>query len=41
MRRRATRRRAAMLLPILGLLGPILILFVAVPLPWIVLRDLG
>lgn len=40
MRREATRRRATMLLPIIGLLGPTLVLFVAAPLPWIVLRSL-
>lgn len=40
MRREATRRRATMLLPLIGLLGPILVLFVAAPLPWIVLRTL-
>jgi tight adherence protein C len=40
-RRRATRRRALMLLPIVGLLAPILILFVAAPLPWLVLRGFG
>jgi tight adherence protein C len=40
-RRRATRRRAVMLIPILGLLAPVLILFVAAPLPWLVLRGFG
>lgn len=40
-RRRATKRRAAMLLPVLGLLAPTLILFVAAPLPWLVLRGFG
>ena len=40
-RRRATRRRALMLVPILGLLAPVLILFVAAPLPWLVLRGFG
>ncbi len=39
-RREATRRRAAMLLPIIGILAPTLVLFVAAPLPWIVLRAL-
>ena len=39
--RRATKRRAAMLLPVLGLLAPTLILFVAAPLPWLVLRGFG
>ncbi|HEX9855617.1 MAG TPA: type II secretion system F family protein [Acidimicrobiia bacterium] len=41
MRRQATRRRAVMLIPIIAILAPILILFVAAPLPWIVLRGLG
>lgn len=40
-RRRATRRRALMLVPILGLLAPVLILFVAAPLPWLVLHGFG
>jgi pilus assembly protein TadC len=40
-RRQATRRRALMLIPIIGILAPILILFVAAPLPWIVLRGFG
>lgn len=40
-RRQATRRRALMLVPIIALLAPILILFVAAPLPWIVLRGFG
>ncbi|HEX9644203.1 MAG TPA: type II secretion system F family protein [Acidimicrobiia bacterium] len=40
-RRQATRRRGAMLIPILLFLAPILILFVAAPLPWIVLRGFG
>jgi tight adherence protein C len=40
-RRRATRRRALMLLPIIGLLAPVLILFVAAPLPWLVLHGFG
>ena len=30
-----------MLLPILGVLAPTLILFVAAPLPWLVLRGFG
>ncbi len=38
--RRATRRRAAMLLPILGLLAPVLVMFVAAPLPWIIFGEL-
>ena len=40
-RRRATKRRALMLIPILGLLAPVLILFVAAPLPWLVLQGFG
>ena len=40
LQREATRRRALMLLPVVAILGPILILFVAVPLPWIVLRSI-
>ncbi len=40
-RREATRRRAAMLVPIVGVLGPVLVLFVVAPLPWIVLRSIG
>lgn len=34
--RAATRRRAAMLLPIIGLLAPVMLLFIAAPLPSIV-----
>ena len=30
-----------MLVPILGLLAPVLILFVAAPLPWLVLHGFG
>lgn len=41
MRRQATRRRAAMLFPIVAVLGPVLVLFVALPVPWIVLRSIG
>ena len=41
LRRQATRRRATMLLPIIGILAPILILFVAAPLPWIVFKGFG
>ncbi|MFQ5554142.1 MAG: type II secretion system F family protein [Acidimicrobiia bacterium] len=41
MRRVAARRRAAMLFPIVAVLGPVLILFVAAPLPWIVLRSIA
>ena len=37
----ATKRRAAMLVPIVGMLAPIMILFVGAPLPWIVFRGLG
>jgi len=40
-RRQATRRRGVMLIPIIVILAPILILFVAAPLPWIVLRGFG
>lgn len=40
-RRRATRSRALMLVPILGLLAPVLILFVAAPIPWLVLHGIG
>lgn len=40
LRRRATKRRAAMLLPILGLLAPVLVMFVAAPLPWIIFGEL-
>lgn len=35
--RQATRRRAAMLLPIIGVLAPVMLLFVAAPIPSIVL----
>ncbi len=41
LRKRATRRRAAMLIPIVGMMAPIMILFVGAPLPWIVFRGLG
>ena len=41
LRRLATKRRAAMLIPIVGLMAPIMILFVGAPLPWIVFRGLG
>lgn len=40
LRRRATKRRAAMLFPIIVILAPILIMFVAAPLPWIVFGEL-
>jgi pilus assembly protein TadC len=33
MRRTATKRRAAMLVPIIGILAPVMLLFVAAPLP--------
>lgn len=36
LRRTATRRRAAMLLPIIGVLAPVMLLFIAAPLPSIV-----
>jgi tight adherence protein C len=39
MRRTATRRRAAMLLPTIGVLAPIILLFVAAPLPSMVLGS--
>ena len=35
-RRSATKRRAAMLLPTIGILAPVLILFVAAPLPYLI-----
>ena len=38
-RRQATRRRATMLIPIIAILAPILILFIAAPLPSIVLQG--
>ena len=41
LRRFATKRRAAMLIPIVGLMAPIMILFVGAPLPWIIFRGLG
>ncbi len=41
LRRQATKRRAVMLLPIIAILAPLLILFVAAPLPWIVLQGLN
>ena len=41
LRRAATRGRALMLVPIVGVLAPVLLLFIAAPLPWIVLRELG
>ncbi len=41
LRKRATRRRAAMLIPIVGMMAPIMILFVGAPLPWIMFRGLG
>lgn len=33
----ATRRRAAVLIPIIGILAPVMLLFIAAPLPWLVL----
>ena len=36
MRRAATRRRAAMLIPIIGILAPVMLLFVGAPLPRII-----
>lgn len=36
MRRSATRRRAAMLIPTIAILAPVLILFVAAPLPYLI-----
>lgn len=40
LRRSATRKRATALFPIVGLLAPILVMFVAAPLPWIVFGEL-
>lgn len=37
LKRSATRRRAAMLLPIIGILAPVMLLFIAAPLPRLVL----
>lgn len=39
MRRRAVKRRAAMLVPTIGLMAPVLLLFIAAPLPRIVLGS--
>ena len=39
MRRRAVKRRAAMLIPTIGLMAPVLLLFIAAPLPRIVLGS--
>lgn len=36
MRRAATKRRAAMLIPIIAILAPVMLLFVAAPLPSLV-----
>jgi hypothetical protein len=36
MRRSATRRRAAMLVPIIGILAPVMLLFVGAPLPQVI-----
>jgi Flp pilus assembly protein TadB len=41
LRRAATKGRALMLVPIVGILAPVLLLFVGAPLPWMVLRGLG
>jgi Flp pilus assembly protein TadB len=38
MRRAATKRRAAMLLPIIGILAPVMLLFIGAPLPQLVLN---
>lgn len=40
MRRRAVKRRAAMLLPIIALMAPVMLLFIIAPLPGIVLGGL-
>ncbi len=40
LRRRAVKRRAAMLIPTIGLMAPVLLLFIAAPLPRIVLGSL-
>jgi tight adherence protein C len=40
-KRQATRRRAAMLLPIIAVLAPVMLLFIAAPLPSIVLGGTG
>lgn len=37
LRRSATRRRAATLVPLIGILAPVMLLFIAAPLPWLVL----
>jgi pilus assembly protein TadC len=36
MRRSATKRRATMLVPIIAILAPVLLLFVAAPLPYLI-----
>jgi len=41
LRRAATKGRALMLVPIVGILAPVLLLFVGAPLPWMVLREFG
>jgi Flp pilus assembly protein TadB len=41
LRRAATRGRALMLVPIVGILAPVLLLFIGAPLPWMVLRGFG
>jgi Flp pilus assembly protein TadB len=38
MRRAATKRRAAMLVPIIGILAPVMLLFIGAPLPQLVLN---
>ncbi len=40
MRRQATKRRAAMLIPTIAILAPVMLLFVAAPLPSIVFGNL-
>jgi hypothetical protein len=39
LRRQATSRRAALLLPVVGLLAPLMLLFIAAPLPGLVLGS--
>ena len=41
LRRAATKARAMMLVPIVAFLAPVLLLFVAAPVPWIVFRGFG
>lgn len=40
LRRSATRRRAAMLVPTIAILAPVMLLFVVAPIPWIIFRAL-